>query len=397
MQHINLSNYKGSITDWTELNYINGGLADNLADITNIKVNDSCYNYLAKSGNLIALDDEERTTGIGITYKIENDRITLNGTTTGGSFQIKLKNNIKVATSTLAVFNSTAIPTMNMSVRDVNNTAIDFVVFDSVNAKKTITTTSEIGYIGFYFGSNLTFNNYTIKPMLIKGSTAPTAYEPYGALVIHQNAVKIPFTNLDFTRISTLEQGVFRAELTGLGIKVPEPRAIPNSYIKGYIPYPWNPLSENDDGKYGYGIRASSQKLTLAIVDKNYINNLNGFIQANINNNFIAELATPQIIVLKSVDLGTLDYTLSISNRRYLYKTTINDIKGQVDTNQKIVASSSVYNAVSTNKPWVDKDMAYSETAIGSKSVTFVNNDYTTVAAFKAAMKGVILLYEPKE
>ena len=80
MQHINLSNYKGSITDWTELNYINGGLADNLADIANIKVNDSCYNYFAKSANILNITDVAETTTNGITYKVENGAITLNGT-----------------------------------------------------------------------------------------------------------------------------------------------------------------------------------------------------------------------------------------------------------------------------------------------------------------------------
>ncbi len=295
MQHINLSNYKGSITDWTELNYINGGLADNLADIANIKVNDNCYNYLAKSVNLIKLNDvAETTTPNGLTYKVENGVITTSGTLTADE-TIYFRVNVPAG-----VYSFNGFSAKNVQFRGPNNAYIGG--WNTFNAR---TFSNGILNISLYYQSGATAND-TIKPMLTTGSTAPTAYEPYGALVIHQNAIKIPFTSLDFTRVSTPEQGIFRAEIDGLGIKVPEPRTIPNSYIKGYIPYPWNPLSEYDDGKYGYGIRASSQKLTLAIIDKNYINNLNGFIQANINNNFIAELATPQIIVLKSVDLGTL-------------------------------------------------------------------------------------------
>ena len=94
------------------------------------------------------------------------------------------------------------------------------------------------------------------------------------------------------------------------------------------------------------------------------------------------------------IDLSTLSYVLSTSSGRYLYKTSINDIVGQINTSYDIPALSSIYNAVSTNKPWVDKDMAYTETAIGSKSVTFINNDYTNVQAFKQAMSGVYLYYE---
>ncbi|MBO7693614.1 MAG: hypothetical protein J6T10_13425 [Methanobrevibacter sp.] len=47
MKHINLSNWKLSITDWTELNYVKGGLSDEYADIANIK-----GNYIKKSENL---------------------------------------------------------------------------------------------------------------------------------------------------------------------------------------------------------------------------------------------------------------------------------------------------------------------------------------------------------
>lgn len=35
MKHINITNFEGSITDWTELNYIIGGMEDDVANLAN--------------------------------------------------------------------------------------------------------------------------------------------------------------------------------------------------------------------------------------------------------------------------------------------------------------------------------------------------------------------------
>ena len=94
MKHINITSWKGSITDWTELNYIKGGLPDEYANIANIK-----GNYLRKSKNLIALNDIAETTINGITYKIENGAITLGGLATASTrlffaLNIEIKENV---------------------------------------------------------------------------------------------------------------------------------------------------------------------------------------------------------------------------------------------------------------------------------------------------------------
>ncbi len=185
MQHINLSNYKGSITDWTELNYINDGLADNLADITNIKVNDSCYNYLAKSANLIKLKDVAETTVNGITYSVKNGVITLNGTTTVQYWAI----NLSIPTLYAGTYYGTKF--------DINTPSNSTIYLGSTQTfNGNITTTTTYTNIRIYIHNiNTAVNNWVIKPMLVRGSTAPIAYEPYGALVIHQNANKIIVTN----------------------------------------------------------------------------------------------------------------------------------------------------------------------------------------------------------
>ena len=174
MQHINLSNYKGSITDWTELNYINGGLADNLADIANIKVNDSCYNYIANSQNLVNISDKTISSpGYIFNIPVNNLKTTTTYTcsfnwTGGGSLQFRaLKNNNNVGSDTI-----NDVPSGRNSI--------------------TITTTDTPDTIYLYANNS---NGGTASNIMINEGNVPTAYEPYGALVIHQNANKIIVTN----------------------------------------------------------------------------------------------------------------------------------------------------------------------------------------------------------
>ena len=190
MKHINLSNYKGSITDWTILNYVKGGLADNLADIVNIKVNDSCYNYLAKSQNLIKLEDMSETTKNGITYKVENGLVTLNGTATQATTIDFVCNTIDSGIYSICWFNDWTIAWDYFKASLIYNASyVRQFSFSTINASITsISAPNGITKVRIYITGNPTFTNAHFRPMLVKGTTAPTAYEPYGALVIHQNA-----------------------------------------------------------------------------------------------------------------------------------------------------------------------------------------------------------------
>lgn len=84
MKHINLTNWLGSITDWTKLNYIYGGLDDSYAVKGNLRIDKDNYNYVEfrESKNLILFYNVEETTVNGITYKVENGVLTFNGTAT---------------------------------------------------------------------------------------------------------------------------------------------------------------------------------------------------------------------------------------------------------------------------------------------------------------------------
>ena len=81
MKHINLSNFKGSISEWTILNYVKGGLADEYADIANVK-----GNYVKKSENLLVLTNTAvRREGVTFTTNIDGS-VKLNGTATNNQY-----------------------------------------------------------------------------------------------------------------------------------------------------------------------------------------------------------------------------------------------------------------------------------------------------------------------
>lgn len=62
MKHINLSSWKGSITDWVKLNYINGGLPTYYADLANtsgysVKLENGVYKIIEPNENEITVPD----------------------------------------------------------------------------------------------------------------------------------------------------------------------------------------------------------------------------------------------------------------------------------------------------------------------------------------------------
>ena len=359
MKHINLSNYKGSITDWTILNYVKGGLADNLADIANIKVNDSCYNYLAKSQNLspyaAVLDNQVLVTLQAGTYTI-----SFNVTTTNGG--------------------------VNLRKNAIDGDIIKSIYINSTYHKGTFTLQEKTTIYFNGFGGGWT--NYNI--MLNEGSTA-LPYEPYGALVIHQNAGIVDLGSLDWNynpSYGTTAQGAFYCP-TDIGAKQVANDKTFNGNCAKYEATSRDYIWYNQTDKK----ICLTGGILVTVVDKDYTN-AQAFKAAMSGVMLKYELANPQIIILKSVDLGTLNYQLEVRTGRNIFKTTISDIMPQASKTVAINASCPLYRPVSNAAAWVDKDMAYAGD-VGSTQVSFVNNDYNNVADFKAAMNGVILLYEP--
>ena len=403
MQHINLSNYKGSITDWTELNYINGGLADNLADISNIKVNDSCYNYLAKSANLIKLNDVAETTTNGITWKVENGLIYLNGTSTA---QV----NIWLSIPTIASGKTIAFKDFGDMLNYSINTIQAYLAkapsnygdrFALSNNGQFFSGTTSFDYpiLQIYVGSGSTINNAVLKPMIVSGTTTPTAYEPYGALVIHQNAARL----FGSTYASNIIVITNRPGLRCVVIQTDK-----------------NLVNNNDTvivAKNNLGLTAISGTAQWATTQTNVFGcNDQGRILINFDQSLTDDemiekaktlildyqLLNPTTIVLKSVDLGTLDWTRrqDITAVNCFSTGALTDYKHSLD----VQASCSKYNFVGTVTTYVsmndkpNKSLALYVVTNNTNSALYVNdNDYETANDFKAAMNGVILLYEPKE
>lgn len=364
MKHINLSNYKGSITDWTILNYVKGGLADNLADIVNIKVNDSCYNYLAKSQNLVNISDKTISSP-GYIFNTSINSLKNNTVYTcsfnwtgGGSLQFRaLKNNINVGSDTI-----NDVPSGRNSI--------------------TITTTDVPDTIYLYANNP---NGGTASDIMINEGSTALPYEPYGKLVIHQNAGIVDLGTLTWI----YRNGMFACYDIQTEIKKPTSDSnIANISCSKYE------TQSRDYVQSHSGYCGANMSGTIVVNDSSFEGDAEAFKAAMSGVMLKYELANPQIIILKSVDLGTLNYQLEVRTGRNIFKTTISDIMPQASKTVAINASCPLYRPVSNAAAWVDKDMAYAGD-VGSTQVSFVNNDYNNVADFKAAMNGVILLYEP--
>lgn len=99
---------------------------------------------------------------------------------------------------------------------------------------------------------------------------------------------------------------------------------------------------------------------------------------------------------MKTVALKDLTWQVSKSNNRQLFICTPSDGKISNNPNVVIKAACDGYIAVTTGKTWVDKDMAYSQSS-GSRSITLVNNSFTTVSAFLASEGNKTITYETAE
>jgi len=144
MKHINLTNWRGSITDWTKLNYIYGGLDDSYATKGNLRIDKDNYNYVEYRESKNQAYERVKT----IDYGANHVRVRI-GTYPAGTYYIKVSGGIAF----LYVGN---VQTLN-----------------SIQNGGTFTLTAEsILYIDWYSYNN----DFTI--MLNNGSTA-LPYEPY--------------------------------------------------------------------------------------------------------------------------------------------------------------------------------------------------------------------------
>ena len=165
-----------------------------------------------KSENLLIISDVAETTTNGITYKIENGVITLNGTSTR-SFGITLSSNLSIKNNsglTLAFWSNNTPSQIyeidcvsgsdNYYLQIKNNTNTTFGSQSKASDNKVINS------MFLWITNGTTFTNYQLKLMIINGSTAPTEYKA-GYTGIHNFAwtgVKVEGANLfDLTQTTS--------------------------------------------------------------------------------------------------------------------------------------------------------------------------------------------------
>lgn len=93
------------------------------------------------------------------------------------------------------------------------------------------------------------------------------------------------------------------------------------------------------------------------------------------------------------VDMGTLSWSYRLSNNRHMFSSFINGMQRQISPNIPINAISADYKTVTSNKTWVDRDMAYNSTSIGAVLIEIVDNRYTDTETFRQVVSGKKLIY----
>ena len=127
-----------------------------------------------EGANLIGLQDVAQTTTNGITYSVKDGVITLNGTTSVNYWAI----NLSIPTIYAGTYYGTTFATSNPP-----NSAVYLGTTQSIYGN--ITTTTSYTNIRIYIHNiNTVVNNWVIKPMLVRGSNAPTSFVPYVAPTI---------------------------------------------------------------------------------------------------------------------------------------------------------------------------------------------------------------------
>lgn len=130
-------------------------------------IRDAAVTSAVLIGNLLNIADVAETTVNGITYKIENGIIYINGTATQDT-TIYLIVNIPSGTYSFSSFSS-----KNIQFR---KSGAYIGAWASFSAR---TFNDGIDQISIYYTNGTTITDNIIKPMLVKGSSVPTIFKPY--------------------------------------------------------------------------------------------------------------------------------------------------------------------------------------------------------------------------
>lgn len=143
------------------------------------------YGNSEVSENLLVLQDVVETTYNGITYKVKDGVVTLNGTCDNDNtfLQLVISNYVIKAGTTYqyALFNNMANTSilgirLCYGVTTVEEVTDANITSENVVKSFTRSVSQEITRLVIRCNSSTTFNNFIFKPMLIISSTAPTTF-----------------------------------------------------------------------------------------------------------------------------------------------------------------------------------------------------------------------------
>lgn len=385
MKHINITNWQGNITDWTKFNYIYGGLDDTLADRVNLSIpGTNLRNYLKKSDNLLQLANASGTIN-GITYSVSNGSITLNGTATSGV-------NIYFEIGEI-ILNGNYCYNEFSSVSGVSR-ALRYNTTNVQNLSSPITfsqTNTKANRYLLYIATGTTITNGTIKPMLVKGSTVPTTYEPYGSMVLVENVGRILGL--------TYENDIIVATTLG-GLK-----CVVIQTDKDFIKDNFRTIVAKNNlnlTNVSANVQWSSTQVNV-LACNNSQRILINFDQSLTDEEMIEKaktlvldykLITPKVTVFGQVDLGTLEWVYR-TTPHVMQNTQITNIALPPNNGTIANISCPVYKNDTANNVYnnvQDKTISVSSTGI----LQVYDSAYTDATIFKSAMNGVILIYEAK-
>lgn len=259
-----------------------------------IKLNvNKIYGASEVSENLAVLSDVVETTNKGITYKIKDGIITLNGTSTEAGNIVFLRNlncTLRAGSYTLNVFNTTFDFETYGGGLFIGTGDWDTTFWDASNTgivSKNISSTTTLTTIRLYVENGVTFNNVQFKPMLVSGSTAPTEF------------------SVGYT-------GIHNIELTGLKVEGSNKF---NNFIIESGKYPKNDGTyENNSSWNCYEFKAKpSTSYTIS-----------GIVNSSVNSYFNAYNGDTFISAIGTFENGT--YTTPANTTKVIYGVRNNEI-----------------------------------------------------------------------
>lgn len=207
--------------------------------------------------NLIKFPNIAETTVNGITYSIQDDVISLNGTATYNIRYIYASN---FAFNGAGDYRITLIPISGNYTRGVlgissrNEDKTQQIVWQQVDSgamtnKKTYTAEniSQIKNIGFYINSGSVLNNLKFKFMFTKGDNVPTTFEPYQT----QNFT-IDLGSIELCKIGSSQDYIYENNGDWYLHKETETEILPSSDTTNRV---WTKSGVNKNNTYIYTFR----------------------------------------------------------------------------------------------------------------------------------------------